>query len=485
MLDDNEQQPGDARRDPSLIAVIWGALRSTRTTWQVLLLIAAVATIGEIIPQHETAEAYGQRYAPWAVSMILSLHLDRLYGSVLFCLLLAILLLNLLACAGRAWRRAWVQYRGPNIETARRLKLEGEGALSCPGGSAAAGDAAAAALRARGYQVREERSPEGEICQVGRKHQHAAFGTILTHYSIFLLALGAIMGILPATSLDQTVVVNEGQTLSGSETGLGFDIALHKFELAYDADSATVSSYTSDVGIVQNGVETQRSLIRVNHPMQVGSVGLFQQEWGIAGFTLRITSPKGEPREVFVPTQEAVDEQGNRAWDIATEDRIIWLAEGKTALAILGFAADAAVQNGEVVGSASEYPRHPAVRLFGVAGIGTGAKSHERTDLNWVLGDKPVHYKGYKIELGEVRNWSGIGLRRDMGLPFVWLGFIALMAGLMLQLYLRPRTALVCVRPRGKGAVAAVAIRGGHVNAADDDYQAIAGALQGNSGETK
>lgn len=479
MLDDNEKQVEGQKREPSLIAAIWRALRSTRTTWQVLMVIAAVATIGEIIPQHEAVEYYTQRYAPWAASLILNLHLDRLYGSVFFCLLLAVLLLNLLACAGRAWRRAWAQFRGPNIEAARRLRLEGEGTLSCRGSSVAAGDAAAAALRARGYRLIEERAPDGEVCQVGRKHQYAAFGTILTHYSIFVLAVGAIMGIMPATSLDTTVVVNEGETVSGKEAGIGFDIALHKFELEYNAGSSSVSRYTSDVGIVQNGLETQRGLVRVNHPMQVGSVGLFQQGWGVAGFTLHITTPKGEPREVFIPTQEAVDEQGSRAWDIATQDRIVWLTEGKTALAALAFAADAVVQNGDVVGSDSEFPRNPAVRLFGVAGIGAGATGHERTDLKWLMAGQPVTYKGYKITLGEVRNWSGIGLRRDLGLPFVWLGFIALMVGLMFQLYVQPRVALVCVRPRGKGAVAAVSIRGGHVNAADEDYRAVAGALEG------
>ena len=485
MIEDNETQPQTLAREPSLLQVIWRTLKSTRTALYVLIIIAAVATIGEVIPQGEPPDFYAMKYTENSVALITRLGLDRLYTSSYFYLLLIILMLNLAACAGRAWRRARIMYRGPGVAAAQRLQVTDAKALRADMPPDDVAQAASAALRQHGYGVTEQRGEAGEVWMVALKHRFAAFGTVLTHYSIFVLAAGAVLGSIAATSLDTNFVIDEGQTFHDDQHRVDFDIALKKFDMEYHADDGSVSKYASDLVVTRDGKQLAGGTIAVNHPLNVEGVRLYQSSWGLSGFTLRITSPTGERREVFVRLQEDMGDMGDRAWRPAPEENstvTVWftrLSENpKIVLIAPDFAADALTENGEIVGSKSEYPRNPAVLLQGMAAPMKGAQ-HEMMNPEWLTADKPIHFRGYTIKLGRVTKWSGVGVRRDRGLPLVWLGFIALMVGLMLQLYTQPRTALVSILPQGTGARVAIAVRGGQVNTSDSDLRSLTDAVTG------
>jgi cytochrome c biogenesis protein len=485
MNDDNELQQPRSAREPSLVEVTWRTLKSTRTALYVLIIIAAVATVGELIPQGEPRDFYAMKYTENSVALITQLGLDRLYTSNLFYLLLLVLMLNLTACAGRAWRRARIMYRGPGIAAAQRLKVTDDKALRATIPPDAVALAASAALRQHGYRVTEERGPAGEVWMVALKHRFAALGTVLTHYSIFVLAAGAIMGSIAATSLDTNFVINEGETFHDDKQQVDFDIALTKFDMEYHPDGGSVSKYASDLVVTRAGQQLAAGTIAVNRPLNVEGVRLYQSSWGLGGFTLKITSPTGERRELFVRLQEGVGDAGDRAWKPVPDGNstvTVWFTRlsdnPKIVLIAPDFAPDALTENGQIVGSKSEYPRNPAVLLQGMAAP-MKSDQHGMMEPEWLTAAKPVRFHGYKIELGRVTKWSGVGVRRDMGLPLVWLGFIALMVGLMLQLYTQPRTALVNIMPQGGGARVAVAVRGGQVNASDSDLRSLTEAVTG------
>jgi cytochrome c biogenesis protein len=433
-----------------------------------LIAIAIVATIGELIPQGEDFDP--SRYAGWLSAVIVHLGFDRLYTSTLFLLILAVLMLNLLACAGRAWRRAWAQYRGPSMDAARRLPLA-EAALKSDLPAAEAAGAIERALAPRRYTMKRQAAGDGEVLLVGLKHRHAAFGTILTHYSLFVLAAGAILGCAPRTSLDTVITVAEGETYRDDKARFDLDVTLHTFDIEYHPGDGSVSKYASDVTIARGGKELQSGTITVNRPMKVGGLSFFQIGWGLAGFSLRITTPTGERRECFLPLQEGSDEQGERAWYVPQSDMIVWLAEGKAAIAAHAFVPDAAVRGDE-----AEYPRNPAVMLIAASDFKKDAPPALK-QLGWLMSGNTVEFQGYKIRLGEVRKLSTLGVRRDMGLPFVWLGFTMLMIGLLLQLYMQPRIALVRIRSHGKGSQVAFSLRGGQSGPSDDDTRAIREAI--------
>ncbi len=434
--------------DVSLLRALWRTLQSIRTAIYLLIIIAAATTIGAVIPQGRPPEYYAMAYGDRWGRLVTGLGFDHLYGSTWFVITIALLLLNLAACVRQSWRRASARYRGPGPKALSR-KFTGPQAPACwqgRGESAGSADDLAQILRRRGYAIASEDGPRRRKWLVARRWSLAAYGGIVTHIAIFLVALGAVLGCLPWTSLNDQITLAEGETLGATdrEVALPFEVRLDDFRMEYYAETGTPSSYESDITLLTDGAEVLKGTSTVNSQVSHKGMALGQSSWGIAGIRLTVQSDDGPQDPVVFSVGDAPGPHGEQQWALG-RDRVALLEPGTLALVAENFVADAFEQDGEIVGSLGHYPRNPAVQLSGVSGLDSG--EHEFHDLGWLRLGGETQYEDYGIRFDDIVYTSTLSVRKDPGLPFVWLGFILVSVGMIVTFYIRPRTFLVELDP--------------------------------------
>lgn len=446
--------------EPSLLRSLWHALQSIRTTVYLMILIAAAATIGAVIPQDRPAEYYEMVYGGRWAGLVTGLGLDRLYGSTWFVILLALLLLNLAACARRSWRRAVARARGPSAAALAR-KFEGGSAAQCWHGTTEVSDAGvrlATILQRARYTVRPDEGRRRSTRLLAQREPLAAYGTIMTHLAVFLVALGAVLGALPWTSLDERMTLVEGETRGSSDGGLElpFDVRLDDFRMTYYPETGTPSSYESDVTLLSGGAEQARGTATVNAQVAHRGVSLGQSSWGISGVRVRVDVADGWGDEIIFPVTEAPGPHGDSTWALNEEGRAALLPGGDAALVADHFVADAVEQDGQILGSQSQYPRSPALLITVVSGL--DKNDHEFHSLGWLRPDGELSYEQCTFRFGDIVYRSTLSVRKDPGLPLVWAGFALVTLGMIVAFYLRPSAFLVDLIPVSAGTGAQVRV---------------------------
>src|SRR5271157_1286809 len=94
-------------------SLLWGWLTSIRLTVHLLLIVAAVAIIGAVLPQGQQAEVYLSRFGEIWGTVIWRSGLADIYFSIWFLAPVCLLALNILACLTNGLPRAWRQSFAP------------------------------------------------------------------------------------------------------------------------------------------------------------------------------------------------------------------------------------------------------------------------------------------------------------------------------------------------------------------------------------
>ena len=140
-----------------------------------------------------------------------------------------------------------------------------------------------------------------------------------------------------------------------------------------------------------------------------------------------------------------------------------WLCScrvGRSALVATGFYADAVRKDGQGRPAGSEYPGTPALSLTYVSGIpghkpkgpAAGAPEHGMQELGWLLpGETAGRSTAATVKFVGITKSTGLGVRKDFGLPLVWIGFIASMIGLSMIFYFPLQRSIVGFEAAGQG----------------------------------
>ncbi len=174
---------------------VWKFLSSVKLAVVLLIILAIVSVIGTIIAQNESPERYLQEYSRTTVELFNTLGFFDMYHTWWFVLLLFLLTANLTVCTLDRFPNTWKIIKAP-------LKpIEGEGLKALPfkkeiafnGGSDKARERAAKVLAAHGYRFIESRE-KGAAQLLTQKGLFSRFGVYITHISILLIFIGALIG---------------------------------------------------------------------------------------------------------------------------------------------------------------------------------------------------------------------------------------------------------------------------------------------------
>ncbi|MGQ9732309.1 MAG: cytochrome c biogenesis protein ResB [Candidatus Zipacnadales bacterium] len=420
-------------------------LQSVRMTIYLLPILAVATTIGAIIPQGRAPEYYSMIYGPIRGHIIVTLGFHQLYTSTWFIVLIALLLLNLAACAGRSWRRAVAQYHGPTIETLAR-KFATSGASAWAGSTAVphAANRLESVLRRARYVVKSIEDQRVTKLFV-RRWPTAYFASIVMHLAIFLIAIGAVLGCLPWTSLDTNVTLVEGEIFPDEDEKLGFAIRLDDFRMDFYEETGTPSSYESDLTLLVGGREVKWGTATVNRQVTYRGIALGQSSWALAGVRLTVENEHGATDEILLQLSELPGAHGNPIWNFEGMRGVGIVSEGHTAVVGTAFLSDVVERDGSIIGLESQYPRNPAVALQLATDVRGGEPQFH--NLGWLKLGESASGAGYTVRFDDLVYVSTLSARRDPGLPFVWTGAILTSLGMIVVFYVRPRTFLIESKP--------------------------------------
>ena len=368
-------------------------LSDLRLAIVLLLLIALASATGTAIPQGDPPASYIDAYAstPWLGLLhgeqVLRLQLDHVYSSSWFLALLAWLGLALILCSWRRqWpalvaARRWIDYRTP-----RQLsKLALAESRPCPDANQGL-DQLDAVLQANGWQVRRQQQR-----LAARRGAVGRVGPLLVHTGMVLLMVGAAWGALAGNRLERFLAPGRSLDLLDRDGVSQLAITLERFAIERDP-AGRPEQFRSALNL-QGAERSLQAEISVNHPLRHRGITIYQADWSLATVSLQI----GRSPVLELPLQ-TYPELGDQIWGLVLPTR---------------------PDGSEPVFLSLETEQGPAT-VF-------DADGQQIAQLR--PGGPAVEVKGLPLRVDSVLPASGLLLKRDPGVPLVYLGFAVLLVG--------------------------------------------------------
>jgi cytochrome c biogenesis protein len=397
---------------------LWGTLTSIRLTVFLLLILAAVAVIGTVVPQNQPPTQYVSRFGEvWGQLLWLG-GFTQVYFSVWFLGPISLLAANILACVvhglPQALKRVWQPL---SLETA--LTLPERGRITWAAGVDPQPLIAATLSRELG-RCRQETFPDQKV-YFGERGRFRPVGPYLIHIALLLILAGGLIGkfwgVDGQLAIDQGEVAGAFQVGPGVEKPLNFQVRLDNFQVSYYEPGGSPKEFRSDLTFMQDGREVSRAICRVNEPVTFGGLTFYQSSYGSqATGPIRLKVQLGDLSEsIEAPLRRPTELPGGRGQIIPMK----------------------------VDGNFQGYG--PAVLLAFSPGSG-------HPQVFWTLqdqpgmGEQPGPYR-FTVESIPFGYYSVFQVKRDPGVAWVYAGFLLFLPGLYLAFF-RPveRWALVLAK---------------------------------------
>ncbi len=392
---------------------LWGWLTSIRLTVFLLLILAAVAILGAVLPQEQPAEVYLSRFGEVWGAVIWRSGLTNIYFSIFppwFLGPVCLLALNILACLIRGLPRAWRRSFTP-LSGEAALSLPPRASLQWPRGTDPR-EAVAGIWRRELGRTRRRVLPGKEVFS----HETGRFrplGPYLVHLALLFILAGGLIG--KFWGIEGSLPLTQGETAQsflagGAEVPLGFQVRLDRFQVQFYEEGGIPKEFRSDLTFTKNsknlpGGRELRATCRVNEPVSFGGFTFYQASYG--------TQPEGQVRLQVIQGAHRESLQ-------APLHQLLALPGGEAQIMVV-----------RVEGNLEGYG--PAVQLAYKSGP-------EHPLIFWVLKDhpemqEPIGPYRFALESANFQFYSVFQVKRDPGVPWVYLGFLLFLPGFYLAFF--------------------------------------------------
>lgn len=223
-------------------------------------------------------------------------------------------------------------------------------------------------------------------------------GTLVTHTSIVVLLVGTVMGGMFGF-VDDGVIIPEGKTYNVG-FGENFQVRADDFVAQYWEDGRP-KDYYSDLVVIENGKEVLKQRIRVNEPLEYRGVRFHQSFFGP------------------VATLEVRDSNGQVSY---SDDLPLSSSSGFNSVGITSLAGNVVLVASLPQGGLNQL----AVQLYqGDSQLARGTVGLGQTQ----------NIGGYQVTFKGTKQFTGLRVVKDPGVPIVWLASAMLVIGVCLTLY--------------------------------------------------
>jgi cytochrome c biogenesis protein len=314
------------KENQAIVDKIWNFFSSVTLAVVVFTLISVTSMVGTIIEQQAEparnikllSKFVGESFAPTAFRILDALGFTSMYNSWWFLTLLFIFSANIVVCSLDRLPKILKIVREPikplSSEILNTMPIKKETLLKKKAEEAE--KAVEYALKKIGFKsiIRQE-NPAGGLQICAEKGKYSRLGVYVTHFSILLILLGAVIGIffgfnayLPL--LEGTSSAVAYQSDGKKEIPLGFEIRCDDFNTSFYENSDTPKAFVSWLAVIENGKEVLTKEINVNTPLRYKGITFYQSNYGFAPskdslFKFDVTSGIGQKQSVNVKFGES------------------------------------------------------------------------------------------------------------------------------------------------------------------------------------
>jgi len=467
----------------TIIERIWGLFASVKFAIVIFSLIALTAVIGTVLEQRAEpgrnililGKLFGETLAPTVYKVFESLGFMDMYRSWWFMTLLVLFSANLVICSLDRLPRIWKLVKEP-IQPLKAERIEMAGIrreLSLKGKPEKVREVVTASIKAIGFNYEEAKEDRGYQFY-SQKGNYTRLGVYITHLSIILILMGALIGILfgfkgsinipegvsypfafissvPLDPMEKQERVRILEALEASwgnvskATGLlgmkedelkeklrrygirplGFSVRCDDFEVEFYENSQMPKKYTSWLTVIEDGKEVMRKEIEVNDPLTYKGITFYQASYGPipdapGWFILKVTSASGASEVKRLNPGESFTIPGT-AVEGTIRDFSPALSFDKQGRAF----------------TFSEMMNNPAVFIdFKEAGKGKYS--------GWILKRYPETWRtpeGHTVQFIDLWGvqYTGLQVRKDPGVWIVYLASITMTLGLFIAFFMSHR----------------------------------------------
>lgn len=230
-------------------------------------------------------------------------------------------------------------------------------------------------------------------------------GPIIVHISIIIILIGSVLGSLSGFMAQELIplggvfhlqnIVNSGPFTSINQNIEGY---VKDFKITY-SDEGNIDQFYSDLWVLNNeGEKLSSKTIYVNEPLRYNGITFYQTDWSIVGLNVEIDNNI----IVQLPLKLVITKTNSRFWISSlpikpkgTEQDLLILLE-------------------DLTGKFQIY-----------SGSNTVISENE-------IGSK-FYINGHEIRILDIITSTGLQIKSDPGIPFVYLGFMLLIFSVFLS----------------------------------------------------
>ena len=415
---------------------LWHTLTSVRLALVLILLIALATLAGTLLDQVPASVASDSTaYDRWldqvrgrygAFTPVMDrVGLFHVFGAIWFRMLIALLVANIVVCTVNRWPSIRSQVFTPRVRMnpayfeRARVGASFNVTLDTPVAAAAVKKG----LRSAGYRALTD---DGEsVAMYADRFRLSRLGTFLTHLSLIMILIGAVMGTLFGWNDDQFIVA-EGttQTLPLSKD---ISVRLDQFEDEWYPSGAP-KDYSSQLTIFDNGKEVKTGTTRVNSPLVYKGIAFNQSFYGQVA-VLQVKDAGGN---------EIMNQSVPLAWTSTSGNRPIgWVEVPNTDY------------KAYIVGpEPGTYDQ--AVPLGGVR-LELYGKEGNLVDIKDLQRNQDVVSNGLTFRFLREGRFTGLKVVKDPGVNIVWIASALMVVGLVMVFWFPHRRMWALVSPRADG----------------------------------
>ena len=403
----------DEKRTLSPMDRVWNFFTSVRLAIVTLIVLAVTSIIGTIIEQNQPPEKYHKIYEDWVFVLMDRINLFDMYHSVWFLFILVLFTVNLSCCTIDRFPKMLRVVRNP------RTKLDGtlEKTLSLSDRWKRKGTLSEWSVKYTEALSASFAKPMitgdgGEVHLYAESGVASRFGVYVTHLSIVIIFIGAILG--NVLGFKGYVNIPEGESVTQVPVrggiriqDLGFTVRCNAFSLE-TYPSGQPKAYKSDLSVIDGGRETARKTIVVNDPLQYKGIWFYQSSYGQAG---------GATAQVAVSRKDGAP---MGALALTANERVPIEGYGT----VRGVNYDENFQgNGPALQVVVEKPGKPAASFW---------LFKASPDLDRQRNDSlAFSFGGLSSKM-----FTGLQVAKDPGVNIVWLGCALMVIGLIMAFFL-------------------------------------------------